>query len=243
MVIAMQLNKYLAHAGICSRRKAVELIKSGHIRVNNTPVTHPGYRVEQHDHVQYGRRPVQTERPVYILLNKPKGCVTTRCDEQGRATVLDYIHCDPPLPRIYPVGRLDFNTTGLLILTNDGSMAHRMAHPSYHVPKRYTVTLDKPLHEKDIQRLQNGVRLSDGTVNIDALTVSPYSDRTVRIELHSGRKRVIRRVFYALGYRVEKLDRPWYAGISKKSLAKGEWRFLSTAEINQLRQYINTTKG
>jgi len=239
----MQLNKYLAHAGLCSRRKAVELITSGHIRVNGEPVIHPGYRVSDHDRVAYGRRRVQMERPTYILVNKPKGCVTTRHDERGRTTVLDYVSHEPPLPRVYPVGRLDYNSTGLLVVTNDGELAYALQHPSYHVPKRYHVTLHKELRDEDRRRIERGIRLEDGYAYVDRIDVSPYSSRDIRIELHSGRKRIIRRIFYALGYRVEKLDRPWYAGLSKKGLARGSWRFLASDEIEQLRQVAQTAKG
>jgi len=235
----MQLNKYLAHAGLCSRRKAADLIAYGHIRVNDTIITHPGYRVQDDDRVYYGHTRVQTERPVYVLFNKPKGCTSTVSDERGRATVLDYIHHEPPLPRIYPVGRLDYNSTGLLVVTNDGALAQKLLHPAYEVPKRYHVRLHKPLTNDDIERIKTGIWIDREQVPVDDVQVSPYCDRDVRIELHSGKKRVIRRIFDALGYRVEKLDRPWYAGIAKRGLARGDWRFLSDREVVQLQRYTN----
>lgn len=239
----MQLNKHLAHAGLCSRRKAVQLIESGHVTVNDTVITHPGYRVTPHDIVYYKQQKVTYERPIYVLFNKPKGCVTTRHDERDRATVFDYIAHEPPLPRMYPVGRLDYNSTGLLVLTNDGELTHRLQHPAYGVPKQYQVTLHKPLAEHDRQQLLKGVHLSDGFVAVDDIAYSPHSSYSIRIYLHSGRKRVIRRMLHHFGYYVEKLDRPWYAGLTKKGLARGSWRFLSEHEVACLQDYAQFKKG
>ncbi len=169
--------------------------------------------------------------------------MTTRWDERGRTTVFDYLYHEPPLPRMYPVGRLDFNSTGLLLLTNDGALAHRLQHPSYRVPKQYQVTLHRPLLERDRHRLLKGIHLSDGFVAVDDIAYSPHSSYSIRVHIHSGRKRIIRRMLYQLGYRVEKLDRPWYAGLTKKGLARGSWRFLSAQEIVCLRQYAQLEKG
>jgi len=233
----MQLNKYLAHAGICSRRKAVQLITSGHIRVNGVQVCNPARRIARDDRVTHGSRVVSVQAYTYIVMNKPRGCVTTRSDERGRATIFDHIHHEPPLPRVYPVGRLDFNSTGLLVVTNDGTLAHRLQHPSYQVPKWYTVTLDKPLKERDKQALLYGVKLTEGRVVVDQLRHDTYHDRVIHLQLHSGCKRVIRRICYVRGYRVEKLDRPWYAGLAKKGLPRGRWRFLTADEIRLLYRY------
>ena len=238
----MQLNKYIAHAGVCSRRKAVELIRNGYVTVNYTVVTHPAYRVSDNDYITCGNTVVQQEEPVYVLFNKPKGCVTTRSDECGRRTVLDYIHREPPLPRIYPVGRLDYNTTGVLLLTNDGDLAYRLSHPTYAIAKQYQVTLNKPLTYEDEERIRSGVYLDGAYVAIDTLRISPHKRTLVYVTLHSGQNRVIHRIFMKFGYRVKKLDRPWYAGVNKKALPRGAWRFLTRKEIKHVWQLVQPEK-
>jgi len=233
----MFLSKYLALSGVCSRRKAAELIKEGAINVNGSMQTNPAYEVQQNDVVTYGDKVITVEKKVYILLNKPKGYVTTASDEFGRKMVMDLVN-DANAERLYPVGRLDKDTTGLLIITNDGDLAQSLAHPSYEVSKRYNVTLDKNITKEDMQRCLEGVELEDGIASVDVITYGKSGDRNkVTVELHSGKNRIIRRLFEALGYTVVALDRVSYAGLTLKGLACGAWRYLTDQEIAMLTHY------
>jgi 23S rRNA pseudouridine2605 synthase len=232
------LSKYLAQAGIASRRKVVDVIKSGVVTVNNTVIKEPGFKISPNDVVCVNGAPVQSEDKIYILLNKPKNCITTVSDERGRHNVLDLIG-DKIKTRVYPVGRLDRNTTGLLILTNDGDLALKLSHPRFEIIKVYNVTLDKNLTKKDMQHLLTGVELEDGFVMIDeAYTFKNESQKKVTVVLHSGKYRVVRRLFEALGYEVTKLDRVEYAGLTKKDLEVGKWRYLTNTEVNRLKNNL-----
>ena len=233
----IRLNKYLANAGVCSRREADDFIQAGVVKVNGQTVTELGTKVHRGDNVLFHDQLVSIERKIYILLNKPKDCVTTVDDPQERKTVMDYIKgaCKE---RVYPVGRLDRNTTGVLLLTNDGEMATRLTHPKYLKKKIYHVRLDRTVSAEDMQALLNGVKIGeeDGDV-VRADEVSYVNDdkTQVGIEIHSGRNRVVRRMFDSLGYRVTKLDRVQFAGLTKKRLRRGDWRFLTEKEVNMLR--------
>lgn len=232
----IRLNKYLANAGICSRREADKLIAAGVVKVNGKIITQLGYKVSPDDKIHFGDRPVHREKPVYILLNKPKGYITTTDDERDRQKVLDLIQ--GVKERIYPVGRLDRNTTGLLLLTNDGELAKTLMHPKYKIPKVYHVTLDNSLRPDDIDKLREGVELEDGFFKPDEISYvdGAESRREVGIEIHSGRNRIVRRMFEHLEYNVVKLDRVYYAGLTKKNLPRGKWRFLTDAEVRQLKR-------
>ncbi len=232
----MRLNKFMANAGICSRREADELIQKGLIKVNGVPVDQLGVKITPKDIVEYNDKVVVAEKKCYVLLNKPKDCVTTSDDPNGRKTVMDYVKgaCEE---RIYPVGRLDRNTTGVLLLTNDGDLASKLTHPQYVKKKIYQVWVDKPISEDDMQHIADGVELDDGPIHADAVSyVSPTDRKQAGIEIHSGRNRVVRRIFEALGYHVVKLDRVYFAGLTKKNLARGKWRYLSQEEVNYLKQ-------
>jgi 23S rRNA pseudouridine2605 synthase len=231
----MRLNRFLAHAGIASRRKADALIAEGRIQINGTVVEEMGRMVQPEDAVSFDGQPVQAERPVYILLNKPKGFLTTTSDERDRRTVMDLIAA-AGTQRVYPVGRLDRQTSGLLLLTNDGALAERLMHPRYEVEKLYAVSLDKPLSERDRAKIEAGLTLEDGRVEVDAVRF-PKEDnrREVGLAIHSGRNRIVRRIFEHLGYRVVHLDRVIYAGLTKKDLPRGQWRFLKRQELNALK--------
>ena len=231
----MPLNKYLAQAGIGSRRGVLVLIKEGKVRVNGAIIVNPAHRVEPRDKVECKSVAVCQEAKVYILLNKPKDCVTTASDEQGRRTVLDLV-ADRCSARVYPVGRLDRDTTGLLVLTNDGELAQRLAHPKHEVRKTYHVTLDRLLDPEHEQLMRKGVRLEDGRVMVDKLAILADSyRRMVAVTLHSGRYRVVRRLFEHFGYQVSHLDRPLYAGLTKHNLRPGCWRFLTHDEVLMLK--------
>lgn len=233
----IRLNRYIANAGICSRRDADELIRSGAIKVNGNVVTELGMKVKKTDIVTYKGKVLSPERLVYILLNKPKDYITTTDDPEQRKTVMDLVK-DACQERIYPVGRLDRNTTGLLLLTNDGELAKLLSHPSSEVEKLYEVAIDKPLtreHEAQI-RSQDFV-LEDGPVHLDAFEILSPSRMLFGIQLHSGRNRVVRRIFEKFGYNVEKLDRVVYAGLTKKDLPRGHWRYLSEEEIVRLKHF------
>lgn len=239
----MKLNSYVSHAGICSRRKAADLIKEGAVTVNGHVVLDPAYDVKDENKVAVQGKRIKAEQKIYIMLNKPKGYVTTASDELGRQTVLDLLG-DAIKERLYPVGRLDRDTTGLLLLTNDGDLAHKLAHPRYEVSKSYQVTLDKDLTEDSLARIKRGVYLEDGKVLVDELSFcSPRTRLAFRVVLHSGKKRVIRRLFEALGYNVKILERVVYAGMPLKGLAKGQWRYLSKTEVQHLQNAVKVTKN
>lgn len=232
----IRLNRYIANAGICSRREADELIATGVVSVNGKIVTEMGYKVKPTDKIGYGGQTLKREKLVYILLNKPKDYIATLDDPQGRRTVFDLIRnaCNE---RIYPVGRLDRNTTGLLLLTNDGELTTKLTHPKHGVRKIYQVTLDNPFTSSDMQKLADGIELEDGFIQPDKISyVADGSDRReVGIEIHSGRNRIVRRMFEALGYEVVKLDRVVFAGLTKKDLPRGHWRVLTEAEVGFLK--------
>ena len=231
----IRLNKFIANAGICSRREADEYIKAGVVSVNGVVVTELGTKVKRSDLVKFHDQPVSIERKVYVLLNKPKDTVTTSDDPQARRTVMDLVKgaCSE---RIYPVGRLDRNTTGVLLLTNDGDLASKLTHPQYLKKKIYHVTLDKDLTKADMEQIAVGIQLEDGEIHADAINYTDEEKRNVvGIEIHSGKNRIVRRIFEALGYKVTKLDRVYFAGLTKKGLRRGDWRYLTEAEVNYLR--------
>ena len=232
----IRLNKYISNSGVCSRREADELIKMGLISVNGKTITELGYKVNPGDEVRYESKVLKAEKPVYILLNKPKGFLTTTKDPQERNTVMHLIG-NAVKERVYPIGRLDRNTTGLLLLTNDGELAEKLMHPSYNVKKIYKVELDRPLTKADAQQILEGVQLAEGKAIVDDLAIVSDDKRTVGIELHIGWNRVVRRIFEALNYEVIKLDRSVYAGLDKKDLGRGEWRFLTREELVRLKHY------
>ncbi len=235
---AMRLNKYIAHAGICSRREADELIAAGSVKVNGKVVTEMGYQVMPGDEVQYGGEKLRSERLRYFLLNKPKGFITTTDDPQERRTVMMLMDgcC---AERIYPVGRLDRATTGLLLFTNDGELAKKLTHPSTQVYKIYQVELNKPVTKEDMKKLLEGIELEDGPIHVDDIQYAAIGKtidkRIVGVELHSGRNRIVRRLFEALGYEVHKLDRTTFAGLTKKDLPRGRWRELTEKEVGFLK--------
>ena len=231
----IRLNKYMANAGICSRREADEFIQQGLVKVNGEVVTELGTKITHSDTVEYDEKIVTLERKCYILLNKPKDCVTTSDDPNGRTTVMDIIKgaCNE---RIYPVGRLDRNTTGVLLLTNDGDLASKLTHPKYVKKKIYHVWTDKDISEDDMQRIADGIELEDGPIHADAISYATETDRNqAGIEIHSGRNRIVRRIFESLGYHVTKLDRVYFAGLTKKNLPRGRWRYLTQEEVNFLK--------
>lgn len=232
----IRLNRFIANSGVCSRREADELIGMGLISVNGKTITEMGYKVNPGDEVRYEDRVLKAEKPVYILMNKPKGYLTTTDDPQERNTVMHIIG-NAVKERVYPVGRLDRNTTGLLLLTNDGDLADKLMHPSYNVKKIYKVELDKPLTKADFQRLQEGIQLEEGRAQVDDAAIISPDGRTVGVELHIGWNRVVRRIFEAMEYQVVKLDRSVYAGLDKKELPRGHWRFLKREEIIRLKHY------
>ncbi len=236
---SMALSKFLSKAGVCSRRQATDIVSSGSVQVNGRVAANPGVRVASNDIVAYKGRVILPESPVYLMLNKPRHVLTTMSDPNGRVTVMAFL---PPnlRHRVYPVGRLDRETTGLLLFTNDGDLALRLAHPRYEIKKVYQVYLDRPFALSDVARIKRGIRLDDGLARVDAIDSSSDNDkRSVRVVLHSGKKRIVRRLLECCGYRVKKLDRPRYAGLTKKGLRQGDWRYLTAREITQLK---NTTK-
>ncbi|MDE6866313.1 MAG: rRNA pseudouridine synthase, partial [Muribaculaceae bacterium] len=231
----VRLNKYMANAGICSRREADEYITSGKVKVNGEVVTELGTKISRDDVVEFDEKVVTPERKCYVLLNKPKDCVTTSDDPNGRTTVLDIVK-GATRERIYPVGRLDRNTTGVLLLTNDGDLASKLTHPKYVKKKIYHVWTDRDIAEEDMQRIADGIELEDGEIHADAISYVSDTDRNqAGIEIHSGRNRIVRRIFESLGYRVTKLDRVYFAGLTKKNLPRGRWRYLTQEEVNYLR--------
>jgi len=234
----MPLNKYVSHSGICGRREAAEMVKKGLVKVNGVVVTEPGHKVASTDEVKVnGKKIFPAKNLVYILLNKPKDFITTTDDPQGRKTVLDIIG-KATTERVYPVGRLDRNTSGVLLLTNDGELAQKLTHPSNEIKKVYHVTLDKPLEKNDFERILKGVVLEDGPASVDVLAYADMKDKTqVGVEIHSGRNRIVRRIFEALGYDVKNLDRVIFAGLTKKNVERGKFRFLSEKEVRDLKHF------
>jgi len=235
----MRLNKFVAHCGICSRREAAELVKSGEIQVDGTVVKEPFTLIEKSNQIRYKGQVIFPEyRRVYILMNKPKNTITTTDDEKGRKTVMDLIK-NAVKERIYPVGRLDRDTTGLLLLTNDGELAQKLSHPSNKVKKVYNVRLDKPISEKDLEKIRKGLDLEDGKAVVDAVNYIFDAPQTeVAIEIHIGKNRIVRRIFEHMGFQVEKLDRVYYAGLTKKDLPRGRFRNLTDGELIMLRHFV-----
>lgn len=241
---SMRLNKFLAHAGIASRRKADELIAEGKVKVNGDVIKEMGYRVKATDKITFDDKRITPETKVYILLNKPKDCITTTTDERDRKTVLDLIKAaytqikSTKKPRLYPVGRLDRNTTGVLLITNDGELAQNLTHPSKEIKKIYQAVLDKALKPDDFDRIKHGVVLEDGIAEVTEVAyTNPKSKAEVGIEIHSGKNRIVRRIFESLGYEVLKLDRVYFGGLTKKDVPRGRWRFLEDEEVRRLKHF------
>ncbi|MBO9681535.1 MAG: rRNA pseudouridine synthase [Flavisolibacter sp.] len=234
----MPLNKYIAHSGVCSRRDAVDVIKSGKVKINGEVITEPGYKISAGDTVIVsGKKITPVKNLVYILINKPKDYITTTEDERGRKTVLDLIK-NATKEKVYPVGRLDRNTSGVLLLTNDGDLTQKLTHPSNEIKKVYAVTLDKPLAKNHFEEILKGVPLEDGIANVDSLAYTDIKDKTqIGIEIHSGRNRIVRRIFEHYGYDVKNLDRVIFAGLTKKNVDRGKWRFLSEKEVRDLKYF------
>jgi len=234
----IRLNRFIANSGVCSRREADELISKGMISVNGSQVTDLGTKVKYSDDVRYKGKKLSSEKKVYVLLNKPKGYVTTVEDPHAEHTVIDLLGNDFP-ERVYPVGRLDKETTGVLLLTNDGDLTGKLTHPKYNRRKIYHVFLETPVVKNDLFKLTEGIQLDDELVVADAVSYADPEDKSqIGIELHSGQNRVIRRLFESLGYRVKKLDRVYFAGLTKKNLPRGKWRFLSEKEISMLKRGV-----
>ncbi len=235
----MPLNKYVAHAGISGRREAAELVKAGHVTVNGDIVYEPGFKVTETDKITVKGKPVHLQKNlVYILINKPKDYITTAKDPEGRKTVFEIV-AHATKERIYPVGRLDRNTTGVLLMTNDGELAQKLTHPSFEIKKIYEVKLDKPLVKKDFDAILSGVMLEDGMIQADSVGYADSKDKSViGIEIHSGRNRIVRRLFEHLGYDVRNLDRVMFANLTKKNVDRGKWRFLNEKEVRLLK-YLN----
>lgn len=234
----IRLNRYIANSGVCSRREADKLIARGLVTVNGQVVTEMGQQVKRNDEVRFEGKKLNPEAKVYILINKPKDMVTTTSDPEGRRTVLDLIEeaCEE---RVYPVGRLDRNTTGVLLMTNDGDLSKKLTHPSSEIRKIYHVFLNKPLEKEHLSLIKKGIELEDGIIQPDEVSYADPIDTTqVGIVIHSGRNRIVRRIFEHLGYTVEKLDRVYFAGLTKKNLPRGKWRFLSKDEIKYLKAGI-----
>ena len=234
----MRLNKYIAHSGVCSRRKAGDLVKEGKVMVNGKLEINPAYIVQEGDKVTYNGKVLKPEtKKLYILMNKPKNTVTTTSDEKGRKTVMDIVE-NKYKERIYPVGRLDRNTVGLLLLTNDGDLAKKLSHPSHKVVKKYHVVLDKPVIETHLESIRTGLILEDGKAVVDDIDWIFGSDKSeVGIEIHIGKNRIVRRIFEHLGYKVNKLDRVYYAGLTKKDLPRGWFRELKENEVILLKHF------
>lgn len=233
-----RLNKFVANAGICSRRKADEHIKKGMVTINGEVMKEMGYRVQKDDVVTFNGKVIKKEtKQVYILMNKPRNTITTSSDEKGRRTVMDIVSNASDV-RFYPVGRLDRNTTGLLLFTNDGDLAKKLTHPSHGVKKIYHVTLNKKLALSDLEAIQQGLTLEDGEVQVDAVAfLKGMTKRDIGIEIHIGRNRIVRRIFEHLGYVVEHLDRVYFGGLTKKDLPRGKYRFLMRQEIIMLKHF------
>lgn len=236
---SIRLNKYLAHCGIASRRAASVLIQKGFVKVNDQLITEPGYRINPNDEVKYKGKNIKiVEKFIYILLNKPKGVITTTNDEKNRKTVMDIVGQKNYKYRIYPVGRLDRDTTGLLILTNDGDLTKKLSHPSHEVHKLYHVLLDKDLSEEDFNKIKQGFDLEDGPFKVDNISYAQgKSKNEIGLKIHIGRNRIVRRIFSALGYKVKALDRVVYAGLTKKDLPRGRHRILTEKEVIFLKHF------
>src|SRR5258708_7627134 len=232
----MPLNKFIAHCGVCSRRDAAEMVKQGKVKVNNEIITEPGHKVSAKDEIKLnGKKVSLAKNLIYIHINKPKDKLTTTDDPQKRKTVLDLIRIKE---RIYPVGRLDRNTSGVLLLTNDGELSQKLTHPSNEVKKIYHVTLNRPLEKKDFDQIVKGITLEDGMATVDVLAYADVKDKTqLGVEIHSGRNRIVRRIFEALGYDVKNLDRVIFAGLTKKNIERGKWRFLNEKEVRDLKHF------
>jgi 23S rRNA pseudouridine2605 synthase len=230
----IRLNKYLANSGVCSRREADTYIAAGNVTVNDKTITEMGYKVTRNDTVRFDGRILNPEKKEYILLNKPKNFITTTSDEKGRRTVMELIS-NASKSRLLPVGRLDRNTTGLLLFTNDGDLAKKLTHPRYGVRKLYHVVLNRNLKAADLKKIKEGIELEDGTVKVDEISyINDAPKKEVGVEIHSGRNRIVRRLFEHLGYEVNRLDRVVFAGLTKKDLPRGHWRHLSRQEVINL---------
>ena len=230
----IRLNRYISNTGLCSRREADKFIQDGNISVNGKIISELGIKINKTDIVRYNGKVLQKEKKVYVLLNKPKDFITTSNDPFSRKTVMNLVEnaCDE---RIYPVGRLDRNTTGVLLLTNDGDLAKKLSHPSYNIKKIYHVFMDRAPSEEDLEKISKGIKLEDGFIKADNIGYPvPEDKRQIGLELHSGRNRIVRRVFESLGYTVIKLDRVSFAGLTKKNLKRGKWRYLTDKEISWL---------
>lgn len=240
----MPLNKFISHAGICGRREAAEMVKKGLVKVNNELVIEPGYKVSPKEDVRVnGKKIFLAKNLIYILLNKPKDYITTTDDPQKRKTVLDIIG-RATNERVYPVGRLDRNTSGVLLLTNDGELAQKLTHPSNEVKKVYHVTLNKPLDKDHFDKILKGVVLEDGQANVDVLAYADTNDKSqLGVEIHSGRNRIVRRIFEHFGYDVKNLDRVMFAGLTKKNVDRGKWRFLTEKEVRILKHFSSARKS
>jgi len=235
---SLRLNRFIAHSGVCSRREADELIRNGQITVNGKTVTELGIKVTANDDIRYKSKRLSSEKKVYILLNKPKGYVTTVEDPHADQTVIDLIG-EACRERVYPVGRLDKSTTGVLLLTNDGELTGKLTHPRYKRKKIYHVFLDRPVIKTDLFKISEGVEIDNEMIVADAVSYADPEDKTqIGIEIHSGQNRIIRRIFEKLGYKVKKLDRVYFAGLTKKNLPRGKWRFLSEKEVSMLKRGI-----
>ncbi len=231
----MRLNKFISNAGICSRRKADEHIKNGQVEVNGIIVTEMGHKISDSDEIKFKGKIITREKKVYILLNKPKDYITTTNDESGRRTVMELVKDASDL-RLYPVGRLDRNTTGLLLFTNDGDLTQTLTHPSNNVSKLYHVFLDKEVGHIDLAKIEAGLELKDGKAMVDQIDYADKKDKSqIGIQLHIGKNRIVRRIFEHLGYKVKKLDRVVYAGLTKKNIPRGKWRYLNTKEVRELK--------
>ena len=236
--LGIRLNRFIANCGVCARREADNLIEAGEISVNGKVTTDFSYRVQTSDSVKYGGKTLKREKYVYILLNKPKDFLTTTDDPEGRKSVMDLVK-NATNARLYPVGRLDRNTTGLLLLTNDGDLTEKLMHPSHKAKKIYQVDLDRPFSSDDLMKVRNGVVLEDGPMKADDVDIVSPDRKCVGIEIHSGRNRIVRRIFEHLEYKIEKLDRVMYAGLTKKDLPRGTWRFLTEMEVTNLKYLRN----
>jgi 23S rRNA pseudouridine2605 synthase len=234
----MPLNKFIAHAGVCARRDAADMVKKGLVKVNNELVTEPGHKVSAKDEIKVnGKKIFLAKNLVYILLNKPKDFITTTDDPQNRKTVLDIVG-KATTERVYPVGRLDRNTSGVLLFTNDGELAQKLTHPSNEIKKVYHVTLNRPLDKKDFEQILKGITLEDGPASVDVLAYADLKDKSqIGVEIHSGRNRIVRRIFEHLGYDVKNLDRVIFAGLTKKNVERGKWRFLTEKEVRDLKHF------